>query len=588
MKTSKTWQRRWQWSRMGFFERGGSRQGTIAWKRARPGGRFGVVGAVCLGVLLMGVVGAEESAKGKREPIPGPEEIARAEARIREVYQAELARAEAPSEKQKLAVRWIEEASATSDDPSARFALLKLAQQIGVEVGDVGLIIRAIEETGKYFELDVGAARQAALQKAAQQPRTPTLHRIFAEKCSELMEQAIKQDDFAWAMDCGRAAYTAAQQANDPLLVKAIVAQGHRVVALRAEYEKVQAALKTLTQQPDDSEAHLLVGRYLCLVREDWPKGLPHLAKGSDPDLKSAAEKDLAHPTDVRGQMDVADLWWELAQKYSGPEKEAIARRAGWWYAQALPQATGLDKTKATIRLAEVSGKPEKEKPPQPTAKKTSKTTPQDPARSKILSVPEGGTADLFKQIDPKKHRLTGDWIFRGGRLVGIPGPGGTAGLHIPVLPRGSYEIQMDFTRTGGEGMIGLLVPVGGQRCVVVLDCRPGIHGIDMVAGQRADNNPTTARGAIQTGRTYKLEIKVVPEDAEASITVHLDERPWLFYRGPAQDLQLHKEFTIRAGGGLALLTRCSVAIHSLQLRPRSGQVLLLDSPAGTKSAEKK
>ncbi len=160
--------------------------------------------------------------------------------------------------------------------------------------------------------------------------------------------------------------------------------------------------------------------------------------------------------------------------------------------------------------------------------------------------------------------------------------------MHIPVLPRGSYEIQMDFTRTGGEGMIGLLVPVGGQRCVVVLDCRPGIHGIDMVAGQRADNNPTTARGAIQTGRTYKLEIKVVPEDAEASITVHLDERPWLFYRGPTQDLQLHKEFTIRAGGGMALLTRCSVAIHSLQLRPRSGQVLLLDSPAGTKSAEKK
>jgi len=526
----------------------------------------------------MGIVWAGESAKPTKQPVPALDQIARGEAMVRQTYQAELAKATGAAEKQQLALKWIEEAAGTSDDPAARFALLKLAQQIGLEIGDPELMLRAIDEAGKYFEFDVQSAKQAALQKAAQQPRPSSQAKLFAEKCAALMQQAIKQENFAWAFECGRAAYTAAKQANDPALVKAIVSQGQRLQALQEEHEKVQAALKILAQQPDDPEANRLVGRYLCLVQENWAKGLPHLARSNDPDLKPAAEKDLAQPTEVRGQIDLADLWWEVAQKQAGPGKEVLLRRAAWWYRRALPQATGLDKTKASVRLAETSGKSESEKTTPPSAKKTAKSSP--PGGGKVLSIPEGASADLLKQIDPKKHRLTGEWLFRGGRLAGIPGPTGAAGLHIPVLPTGAYELQIDFTRTSGEGMIGLLTPVGGQRCVVALDCRPGVHGIDVVAGQRADNNPTTSRGAIQTGRTYRLQIKVVPEESEASVTVSLDDRPLVFYRGPAQDLQLHKDFIIRGVTGMALLSRCNVAIHSLELRPRSGRVLLTDEPA--------
>ncbi|MCS7303954.1 MAG: hypothetical protein NZ602_02440 [Thermoguttaceae bacterium] len=550
-------------------------------QRRFPYFRIQFVG-VALGLVVVAgwlVVVAAESAKPAKQPVPAPEEIARGELAVRETYQAELAKADTAAEKQKLALRWIEEASATPDDPGARFALLRLAQEIGQQIGDPELILRAIDEAGKYFEFDLLSAKRSALQKAAQQPRPASQAKLFAEKCTALMQQAIKQEDFSWALDCGRAAYTAAQQAKDPVLLKALASHGQRLQDLRAAYEKVQEAMKVLAQQPEDPEANRLVGRYLCLVQENWTKGLPHLARSNDSELKQAAEKDLAQPTDVRGQIDLADLWWELAQKQSGPEKEALQRRAAWWYQRALPQATGLDKTKATARLAELTPPAETEKS-KPVAKKAAKSSPAGSGGGKLLPIPEGTSADLLKQIDPKKHRLVGDWVFRGGRLAGVPGPTGTAAFHIPVQPTGSYELQMDFARTAGEGMIGLLVPVGEQRCVVVLDCRPGVHGIDTVAGQRADNNSTTARGAIQTGRTYRLEIKVVPDGSEASVTVSLDDRPLLFYRGPAQDLQLHKEFTIRGVTGMALLSRCGLAVQSLQLRPRSGQVLLTEEPA--------
>ena len=543
-------------------------------------------------ILRLGTVWAGESSKAARQPVPGPEAVLRAEATIREVYQTELAKAAAASEKQKLALKWMEKAGASSDDPALRWSLLKGVQQIGLEIADVELMIRAIEEAGKYFELDVLSAKRAALQKAAEHPRPAAQARLLAEKCLLLMHQAIKQEDFSWAVDCGRAAYTAAQQANSPNLLKSLELQAERLRAIHTEYQKVQAALKVLAQQPDDPEANRLVGRYLCLVQENWARGLPHLARSNDPDLKPAAEKDLAQPSDVRAQIDLADLWWELAQKQSEPEKETLLRRAGVWYRRALPEASGLDKTKATLRLGELMGKPETEKPAQPVAKKRPKSSPSSPsgpAAGQVLSIPEGSSLDLLKQIDPKKHRVAGSWLFRGGRLVGDPGPTGAAGLRIPLLPTGAYELQIEFTRTAGEGMIGFLIPVGPRRCVVVLDCRPGIHGIDLVAGRRADDNPTTFRGTLQTGRKYLLEIKASQEtdSSEASITVSLDDRPWLFYRGPAQDLDVHKDFMMGGPTGLALLSRCSVAIHSLQLLPRSGQVHLLPEPAAAKSPKK-
>lgn len=185
----------------------------------------------------------------------------------------------------------------------------------------------------------------------------------------------------------------------------------------------------------------------------------------------------------------------------------------------------------------------------------------------------------LLKQIDPKKHRLVGQWSFRGERLIGVPGPGGAAALHIPLRPTGTYELQLEFTRLAGGGMVGIFLPVGQRRCAILLDCRPGIHGIDMVAGQRADNNSTTFRGALHTGRPYRLSIRVVPEGSEASVTLTLDDRPWLFYRGPFSQLQLAKEFMFPRVFGVVLFSRSPVAFGGLELRGRSGEVVSEENP---------
>ena len=56
-----------------------------------------------------------------------------------------------------------------------------------------------------------------------------------------------------------------------------------------------------------------VLGTYLCFVRGDWDRGLPHLAAGSDAALAATAKHDLARPQDAAARAAAGDAWWGLA-----------------------------------------------------------------------------------------------------------------------------------------------------------------------------------------------------------------------------------------------------------------------------------
>ena len=64
----------------------------------------------------------------------------------------------------------------------------------------------------------------------------------------------------------------------------------------------MKAAHERLNTNPEDAEANFTVGRFYCLYKKDWPRGLPALARGSDAGLKALAVKELDPPKDVIGQ----------------------------------------------------------------------------------------------------------------------------------------------------------------------------------------------------------------------------------------------------------------------------------------------
>ncbi len=97
-----------------------------------------------------------------------------------------------------------------------------------------------------------------------------------------------------------------------------------------------------------------MVGRCYCLD-DDWKKGLPHLAKGSDAPLRQLAEQDLASPKETIAQIGLADAWWTLGEARQGEEADALLLRAGYWYDRARGQLTsGFNRLKVEKRLEEL------------------------------------------------------------------------------------------------------------------------------------------------------------------------------------------------------------------------------------------
>src|SRR5205085_7438398 len=81
-------------------------------------------------------------------------------------------------------------------------------------------------------------------------------------------------------------------------------------------------------------------------------KGLPMLAKGSDPALKSLADQELSKPTEPAAEAALGEAWAAFAEKETPTYKARARARAAEWLGRAIPQLTGLAKIAAEKALA--------------------------------------------------------------------------------------------------------------------------------------------------------------------------------------------------------------------------------------------
>ena len=234
------------------------------------------------------------------------------------------------------------------------------------------------------------------------------------------------------------------------------------------------------------------------------------------------------------------------------------------------------------------AGDDQKEEPkadePLPTIRKPWKRTVSKPSsprsstsdaqQGKTLDVPLGQWADLLRLVDTKKQAKGGTWKLGDAQLE-VASAEAPARLMIPVAPKGSYTLKVEFTRRA-EGMLGVILPVGSRQCLAAVNYQGGASGLDMIGGRRASDNPSTFQGALANDRRYTMEISVRLDGTEAAVTVTLDDRPFLFYRGPAAALALSKEWMLPGRTCLGLAAQSDVVFHSVKLRMTSGQASVL------------
>jgi hypothetical protein len=145
---------------------------------------------------------------------------------------------------------------------------------------------------------------------------------------------------------------------------------------------------------------------------------------------------------------------------------------------------------------------------------------------------------DLVPLVDPKKHAVRGQWERQGTGLA-IVGWTDFGRLTIPGVLHGGYDLKVRFARGSGEGIVGIIVPVGAADIQLVLGYqKDACYGLAELGGKDAASNQTTVRpGKIENNRTYDVRIKVRPEDHEAAVRVAIDGKYTIRWRGPQSAL---------------------------------------------------
>ncbi|HEY2584507.1 MAG TPA: hypothetical protein VGI81_01935 [Tepidisphaeraceae bacterium] len=284
-----------------------------------------------------------------------PDSTAAAKARklVNEVYADALRDARTPGQKLELAKRVIQDAAETKDDPAGRYVMLGLARELATDACDAPTALAAVSATGD-FNIDVAKAKLDALVALAKCSNPDFDPRRLLMPINACIDEAVNADNYKVASQLAELGTSIAERTQDRQSIKSTQARVQEVKEIAARFAQNARAAETLRTAPTEPKANLLEGRFLCFVKGNWPAGLLMLSRGSDADLKSLAEAELARPTDPAKQVALGDGWWEQAGHETGMEKTRLLAHAAAWYSAALPNETGIGKRKIEKRLAEL------------------------------------------------------------------------------------------------------------------------------------------------------------------------------------------------------------------------------------------
>ncbi len=293
-----------------------------------------------------------------RLPVPTEEAGKSSLALVRDIYKQEWAKAKTAAEKQALAKKLVEESRKPQNDAVGRYALLQAAHQLALAADDATMAVDTAEETARLYEVDALDMKLAAVGKMLKATKTAEQRVAVVTQACAVLEEAAGKDKFEPLRQLGQQLAVEARKTRDNELIKSAAAVNKRIKEQAAAFQQFQEAQDTLKSQPEDTAANLAAGKYLCLTKGQWKRGLPYLVKGNDKGLQRAAQMEApAPPTTAEDQIKLADAWWDLAQSRHAPQREQLLLHAGWWYEKAEGSVNGgLLKSKIEKRLGEIAG----------------------------------------------------------------------------------------------------------------------------------------------------------------------------------------------------------------------------------------
>lgn len=291
-----------------------------------------------------------------QEKAPVPEAAAEKAAKkaIKKIFKKEFAKKKI-YERLALARTLIQQGLDTEDDPTTRYVMFLEARDLAAKTGHADLTAEAIDQMAEYYDIDPIKMTLNSFKTVARSISRPEYEPMLCQAYLKLAQSAISLDRYKEAVKALSVTEILARKLKDVPLMTRARAQRSDVSRIQKEHNKLKTARKKLLENPDDPDANLRVGRFLCIVKGDWAGGLPLLAKGGDPALASLAQKELEDPSEAAARADLGDGWWNLSQDQKEALREHLRQRAVYWYKKALPELSGPRERKVKGLLSGLS-----------------------------------------------------------------------------------------------------------------------------------------------------------------------------------------------------------------------------------------
>jgi WD40 repeat protein len=317
--------------------------------------RAWVLGGVLTTLVLIVGRGVWAGGEPAREAPPSKEAQAKALVLIKDLYKKEFQDAETDSAAAKsLAASLLQAGKETKEDTSLRFVAFSQARDLALRGGDAEAALEAIELLTKEFVVDALLMKSEALAAGAKKADKEASHAL-AETALGLIEEALQSDNYEAALSLAQTAKAAAIKAKSIALMGNAEKSIKEVQAVQKEFERVKPFLTKLKDNPNDKAANNEVGKYYCLLKGNWTKGLPYLVKGDDPALKPLADKDLANSKFTKKRLEIGDAWNTLGEKEKGPARKQLLRRALFWYSEVVGDLEGIGRVRVERRMQEIA-----------------------------------------------------------------------------------------------------------------------------------------------------------------------------------------------------------------------------------------
>jgi formylglycine-generating enzyme required for sulfatase activity len=375
------------------------------------------------------------------------------------------------------------------DGSADQYALLRIAGDIAAGAGEAPTALLAAERLAARFDVPAAKVKAEALLAAAPRASMSSQHKAVAEAAAKVVDELVAADEYEKALALCEVARGCARTGRQNTVLKDLTSLGEAIKRRAAAFQEYRAALAVLETSPKDAAANLSAGRYLCVVKGDWDRGLAMLVLGSDAELQTLALKDVQGATSVQDEVALGDAWWSLADSRTGPEKDALRLRAGAWYKQAKPQlAAGLLQVKVVKRLEELS--------------KLGVELPKLSPRRSSPGAPPLAVAP-FDETTAKRHQAA--WAQHMKVPVEMTN---SIGMRFVLIPPGEFEMgstQEEVARLLEEAkqenvpevyMLRVVTEAPKHRVRIVKPFYLGIYEVTLEQYQRGmGRNPTTTQG---------------------------------------------------------------------------------------------